>query len=133
MILPIYATELYCGIILRNYNRELYDEMISWDYVIELYYKMILQNYITESPCEKEPGDPRNVTRAPGNSWDLRGLPGEAPGPRTDHKTEHLYTNLRGQNLSIAASESIRCTASPQNLPLTILWSFLNDSFSTLA
>ena len=37
------------------------------------------------------------------------------------HKNGHISTNVRRQKLSIAASESACCNASPQGLPCTVL------------
>ena len=100
---------------------------------MELYYGII---QVKRTPWI--PGESRNPKGLPGTArarpWDPPGTalgpPSTPLGPQgtplgslgtpadpTDHKNIHTSTNLQRQKLSIAASESFRCNASPQDAP----------------
>ena len=70
-------------------------------------------------------GIPGKSPESPGTSWDSLGTPlGPSVdasgtlqgllGTSTDYKNNNISTNSQRQKLSIAASESVRCNASPQ-------------------
>ena len=63
-----YLMESYYGIVLRNHITGLHYRII-----MGVYYGRILWNHITEFPCQKEPGQPLDVPRAPWNAWDPPG------------------------------------------------------------
>ena len=117
-----YIMELYYRIILRNhitkYIKELYWGIVLQRYFVESYSEwIILRNYVTECTHEKEPRHPRT---SPGPLGTL-GTPRDSQGAPTNRKTHDISFNLQRQKLSIAASESLRCNASPQRLPWAVL------------
>ena len=117
IILLDYITESYYGIILRNHMTGLYYGNTVRNYMIGSYYGIMLWSNVTEIIL-MDPGEPQGV---PGGSWDLWRRPGHAPGtsgdaPRTPWGPSQTIKTAISQRkkLSIAASASCHCNASPQ-------------------
>ena len=83
------------------------------NYIMESYYRITMN--ISMKTIWGIPG----AAELPGTFGDHPGtplgLPRDAPGGNPmDHKKSHVFTNGQRQKISIAASESFRCNASPQ-------------------
>ena len=123
--------------LVRTDIEESYYRITIRNHITELYYWIILQNHIQLYTCEKtarhprkrmpgipgeSPGPPGMLGDPPRTPLDSPDPPGTVRGAPTDHENDHISTKLQRKKLSIAASKSLRCNASPQRLP----WAFLS-------
>ena len=142
-----FITELYYGIILRNYITGLHHGIIFQNHITETYFRSHIKGLchriiLWNHPYEKNPWQPR---ADPGAPWDLWGRRGHAsgtprdapcdpqacpqdtmgkrlgsPGTPGDPHGPHnwqISTNVQRKKLLIVASESVCCDPSPQRLP----------------
>ena len=131
---------IYCGIMLPNDRTGSYHG-IRYAYIAGLCYGIASQHHNTKiyygitswhHTYEKDPGNPGESPAPQGTSGVPMGTPlqpagtslgppGDALGTYTDHTNTYISTNVQRWKLSIAASESFRCNASPHGLPQAIL------------